>query len=200
LRRANTPWPATDGDHFLEAADFGRGGGDNLDAPALLLGVALVHAQEVAREERRFVAAGAGADFEHGGALVGGVAGEELEGELALGLGELLADLGHLLVGQGPHVGVALEAHLLERGEFGAQAADLARGLGDRLDLGIILGELHEVLRVEVARRHRRLQLLPPRLDLRDPFRGDGGHSASFGRSIASGLKSTAPHEHAHGK
>ena len=36
----------------------------HVDLPALPLGVARVHAEEVGREERRFVAAGAGADFE----------------------------------------------------------------------------------------------------------------------------------------
>ena len=53
------------GDRFLVAADFGRAGGDQLEPPALHLGVALVHAQQVAGEQRRFVAAGTGADFEH---------------------------------------------------------------------------------------------------------------------------------------
>ena len=37
----------------------------HLDLPALTLGVARVHPEQVRGEERRFVAAGAGADFEH---------------------------------------------------------------------------------------------------------------------------------------
>ena len=63
--RANTPWPVTDGDDFLVAAELGGAGRDQLDPPALLFGIALVHAEQVAGEQRRLVAAGAGADFEH---------------------------------------------------------------------------------------------------------------------------------------
>ena len=54
------------GDDFLEAADVAVAGRSHLEAPALRGGVALIHAEEVAGEERRLVAAGAGADFEDG--------------------------------------------------------------------------------------------------------------------------------------
>src|SRR3546814_10651351 len=51
---------------LLVAADLDFGGIDDLEAPALQLGVALVHAQEVGGKERRLVAAGAGAHLEDG--------------------------------------------------------------------------------------------------------------------------------------
>src|SRR3546814_21003001 len=56
---------------LLVAADLDFGGIDDLEAPALQLSVALVHAQEVGGKERRLVAAGAGAHLEDGIARVG---------------------------------------------------------------------------------------------------------------------------------
>ena len=52
-------------DDFLEAADAGVAARHHLDAPALALGVLAVHAEQLGGEQRGFVAAGAGADFEH---------------------------------------------------------------------------------------------------------------------------------------
>ena len=60
-------------DDFLVAAHLARAFRHDLDLPALALGVARVHAEQVAGEQRRFVAAGAGADFEEDVALVVGV-------------------------------------------------------------------------------------------------------------------------------
>ena len=52
---------------------------DDLDFPALLGRVALVHAEQIAGKQRRLVAAGPGADFENDVALVHGVFGNERE-------------------------------------------------------------------------------------------------------------------------
>ncbi len=69
---------ADDADHhFLVAADVAGALATDLALPALPLGVAHVHAQQVAGEQRRFVAAGAGADFEEGVAHVVGVARQQ---------------------------------------------------------------------------------------------------------------------------
>ena len=57
-------------DHFLVAAELGGALRNDLHLPALALGVARVHAEQVAGEKRRFVAAGAGAHLEEGVALV----------------------------------------------------------------------------------------------------------------------------------
>ena len=51
-------------DDFLDAAAAGVAEVEDVDLPALALGVARVHAEQIAGEQRRFVAAGAGADFE----------------------------------------------------------------------------------------------------------------------------------------
>ena len=64
----------------------------------------------------RLVAAGAGADFEHRGALVGGVARQQLQRQVALGLGELRLIVGQLL---GGHL-----AELLARPRAGISSSD----------------------------------------------------------------------------
>src|SRR3546814_1815496 len=62
------------GDDFLVPPGIRGRGRDQLDAPALRVGITLVHAQQVAGEQRRLVPARAGAAFEHRGARVRGVA------------------------------------------------------------------------------------------------------------------------------
>ena len=79
---ANTPRPCTSATislkpplrAFAQRQDFGL--------PALLGGVALVHAEQVAGEQRGLVAAGAGADFEDGVVLVHRVLGQQREADL----------------------------------------------------------------------------------------------------------------------
>ena len=125
------------GNCFLEAADVGFAGGDQLEPPALRLGEALVHAQQVAGEQRGLVAASPGANLEHCGALVGGVARQQLQRERALGFGQLVADVlrfrrGHFLeLGLGGWIGEHAVQHL----ELGAQPPHFARRRRDRLDL-----------------------------------------------------------------
>src|SRR3546814_3876238 len=74
-------------DLFLETPDFGCVGGDEFHLPPLRVGIALVHAEQVAREQGGFVAAGACADFQHGRAGVGGIPGQQLQREGAFGVG-----------------------------------------------------------------------------------------------------------------
>ena len=64
-------------DHLAVAAVLARALADRLDLPALRFGVAAVHAQQVAGEDRRLVAAGAGADFEKDVALVARIARQQ---------------------------------------------------------------------------------------------------------------------------
>ena len=70
------------GDDFLEAAERAFARRDDLDAPAVQRGIALIHAEEIAGEQRRLVAAGAGADFQDGALFVGGVLGQQRELQL----------------------------------------------------------------------------------------------------------------------
>ena len=72
------------GDDFLVAADLALAGREHLDLPAVRGGIALVHAEQVAGEQRRLVAAGAGADFEDGVLLVGGILRQQQELDVVL--------------------------------------------------------------------------------------------------------------------
>ncbi len=57
-------------DYLFITAVFALVGADDLHAPAAGFGVAAVHAEEIAGEDRRLVAAGAGAHFDKAGAFV----------------------------------------------------------------------------------------------------------------------------------
>ena len=138
LSLANTPVPGDVGDDFLEPADVVGVDADRLDPPALLGGEALVHAEQVGREQRRLVAAGAGADFEHRRARVGAVARQHGDGELALGLGQLVAQAGELLLGQRAHFGVGVVERRRARRARRASPRTSRGGPGDRLELGIV--------------------------------------------------------------
>jgi hypothetical protein len=76
------------GDDFLVAAGIALGGGNHLDFPAAVSRVALVHAEQIAGEQRRFQSAGAGADFENGAAFIGGILGQQHDFDLLLELAD----------------------------------------------------------------------------------------------------------------
>src|SRR3546814_7256597 len=71
------------GDDFLETTHVRRAGGDRLYFPTLLLGIAAVHAEEIAREKSSLVATCPGADFQHGGPSVSGIARQQLQRQRA---------------------------------------------------------------------------------------------------------------------
>ena len=127
-----------DGD-VLEAAEVGFGAVQHLGLPALALGEAQVHAQQVAGEQRGFLAALAGLDLQHHVGGVARVAGQQQFGEPVVQfvdrfgqpvglLGERRVLLGELP--RGDQVGTGLvefprAPH--DRGQFGVAAAELAR-------------------------------------------------------------------------
>ena len=131
------------GDHFLVAAMLALAGGDHLHLPALEGGIALVHAEQVAREDRRLVAAGSGADFEDHVALVGGILGQQQDADLVFQLFDLRFKGGLLF---GSHLG-----HLAARRDHAAEVFQLAIALaqgrcGSRggFEIGIFLRQLDE--------------------------------------------------------
>ena len=65
------------GDDFFIAAQFAFIGGNNFDLPAVALGVAAVHAQQVACKQRGFVAARSGAHFDEDVFVVVGIFGQQ---------------------------------------------------------------------------------------------------------------------------
>ena len=77
----------------------------HLGPPALQVGIAQIHAQEIAGEERRLVAAGAGADLEDRRLLVRRVLGDERHADLGLEGLEAGDELAPLLLGERGHVG-----------------------------------------------------------------------------------------------
>ena len=72
------------GDDLLEAALGALARGEDLGLPAMNGGIALIHAIEIAGEQRRLVAAGAGADFEDDVALVHRILGQQGEPDFLL--------------------------------------------------------------------------------------------------------------------
>ncbi len=94
------------GDDLLEAAGFALALRQHLDLPAVEVGIALVHAEQVAGEQRRLAAAGAGPDLEDRALLVGRVPRQE---QLPDGIDQDLDPLvesGGLLAGDLAHLGI----------------------------------------------------------------------------------------------
>ena len=93
-------------DDFLVAAEVGFALAHHFELPALELRVALVHAKEVACEERRLVSAGARTDFKQGAAVVGRVLREHENGEFALDVRQAAPDFDKLVTSHRAQFGV----------------------------------------------------------------------------------------------
>src|SRR5437667_5791698 len=160
--------PLHERDHLLEAAGAGRARGQHLDAPAVPLGVARVHAEELGGEEARLVAAGAGPDLEHGVALVVGVLGKEEVLERRVECGQARLERWQLAARQLAQFGVSLAQDLAMLVEVARHALALAPADDRLLELGALLGELRELAPVgdDGRVRDQALQLLVAPLDL----------------------------------
>ena len=128
-------------DHFLIAAKITLALRDNFRFPALTLGIAHIHAEQVARKKRRFIAARAGTDFQEDVPLVVRISRQQHDLEILIELLKLLAALRELRLGEFLHVGIRQEllalralllilfvlAHLLHHGlDFGAFTREIA--------------------------------------------------------------------------
>jgi hypothetical protein len=71
-------------DRLFDAVERSLGEREHLDLPALTLNEAGVHAVQIGREQRRLVAAGAGADLDDGVALVERILRDECRLQLGL--------------------------------------------------------------------------------------------------------------------
>ena len=165
------------GDNLLVAAEVVLRDRDDLHLPAAQLGIAAVHAEQIGGEQRRLVAAGAGAHFQNGAALVGGVLRQQLDLQLLLQL--LAARLQRLEIGarHGDHLlvggGIAdqrLEIVLLPVG--GAQRLD---GRDQRTERGELLRQLG-VGRLIDAGIELRLDRVPAPDHLLELVFGNSGH------------------------
>ena len=132
-------------DRLLEAAEPGLRQLHHLEAPAVQRGVALVHAEELGGEERRLLAAGAGAHFEDGVALVGLVLGQQHEPHLALELGEPLVERGQFASGERTHLGIGLAGERRQVVALGARGLEGRDLLDERREVAVFLRQLGEV-------------------------------------------------------
>ena len=136
------------GDDFLEAAHRAFARGDDFDLPALIGGVTLIHAEQIAGEQRRLVAAGAGADFENDIALIHRVLGQQREPQFLLERRAPCFKFGLFGFGDRAHLGVGRRVrdqagHAVEfvlRRAKGIDRIDHRRQLGEfarQLDEGL---------------------------------------------------------------
>ena len=97
---------ADDADNdLLVAAELAVVLGDDLRLPAVVFGIAQVHAQKVARKEGGLVAACARTDFKEDVAAVVGVLGQKQDLKLVLDDFEFLLGLQNLLLSERLHFG-----------------------------------------------------------------------------------------------
>ncbi len=139
------------GDDLLVAARVALALRQHLDLPAMKLGIALVHAEQIAGEQRRLVAAGAGPDLDDGAFLVGSVLRQKQEPHL-LGqvldprvepLGLVAGKIGHFRIGE----------QRLQPLPFADRRAELAGRLVDRLQFGALAAELDQRLAIKRRRQ-----------------------------------------------
>src|SRR5665647_611070 len=168
---------------FLVAAVVVLVGAQDVDLEALRLRVARVHARQVAGEQRRLVAAGAGADLDDHVLGVVGVAREHAYADLFAELLEPAAALAELLLREVAHLGVggvvAEEDFGVGHGLLGF--AEAARQFVDLLQLGVLAGDVGVAPAVaeHLGVGELRVELLVGALDLVDEV-VDGGHAKSL--------------------
>ena len=95
------------GDDLFVTALFTRALRNQVHLPALALGVAYVHAEQVAGKQTRFVPAGTGANFHENIALVARIPGQQLLLQLGLDGDEPLFAFAHFGLGQFAHFRIA---------------------------------------------------------------------------------------------
>ena len=169
------------------AAGAGLGGVEHLQPPALALGVALVHAEQVGGEQRGLVAAGAAADLDDRVLLVGGVARQEGDLQLLLEPREqrreplllLAPELALLLVARAQQV-----ARVVQRLP---RVAEAPSQLDDGFEVRPLARDLRHapVVGGHVGVPEARGQLLEPRFDLGDAFE----HVARVAASARAGAR-----------
>ena len=167
-------------DRFLVAPEFAFVARNNFGLPPLALRVAEIHAENVARKERRFIAPGARADFKEDVPFVVGVLRNELEPERFLKTFKLRLRLGSLFLSELAHLGVFSEFFSCFEVRF--RAFVLGELYRDRFDFGALAREVAELIHVGCgfrSRKHAVDFLKPP--GERGEFRADGVVKHFFG-------------------
>ncbi len=126
------------------------------------VGIALIHAEKIAGEQRRLLATGAGAQFEDGALLVGGVLGQKLHLQHPLKLLDPGPERAKLRFGERRHLGIRsrIVDQLLQVVALMCRAPELGDGGHDRVELGELAGEPHIALLIG-ARGKGALHRLP---------------------------------------
>ena len=159
------------GDRLLDAAPGALADRDQVELPAPPLRVAGIHPEQVAGEEGRLVAAGAGADLEDHVTVVVRVARHEQPPEL--GLDRLLPRLEHreLLARHAAHLLVGVVRHRAGRLQLIAHRGPGADRVDHRLEPRQLAAERLEPRGVAGRRRRRHLgdDRVVARLDLAKP-------------------------------
>jgi hypothetical protein len=139
--------PAHDSDdHFLVPADLGRALGDHFRGPAVALGKAHVHPQQVAGEQTGLVTAGACTDLEKDVAVIVRVLGQQQPLQVGFQRFDASARGVYLLLGKRLHVRVG--QHLLGPGEVGMRAQELVEPGNHRLELCTLASQRPETVHV----------------------------------------------------
>ena len=128
------------GDHFLEAAVLTGVFREDLDPPTLALGIARIHAEQVAGKDRRLVAAGAGTDFEEHVAPILRIFRQQHALQAAFQLLQLHAGTGDFLFSHLAQIRIAVLEQRLGAFEVTLHLAEVAVGEDHRLDFGVFLG------------------------------------------------------------
>ena len=151
--------------HFLEAAELARRLAEHLGLPALAFGKTRVHAQQVAREQRGLVAAGAGADFEERRAGVVGVLGQQQALHFVFELPQFGLGVRDLLMGHRDHVGIlggaGLGQHLARGRQIVFASAAAREAAGQLRDFGVLARQRHVLRHVghDVLARQQEVEL-----------------------------------------
>jgi len=164
-------------DDFLVAADLAGVFRHDFHLPATALGVACVHAQEVAGEQRGLVAAGAGADFEENVALVVGVFRQERGLQRRFQVRDFRFAVGQLGLGQFAQFRIG--EHFAGRFLVRFNLPILAIQRHHRGEIGMFAGELAVAVHVasDFRLRQQGVEFLQPLVGASELVRQRGFHS-----------------------
>ncbi|HEY4969647.1 MAG TPA: hypothetical protein VII35_07055, partial [Steroidobacteraceae bacterium] len=147
--------PAHLGDDFLVAAHGAFAGRDHLDLPALQIGEAFIHPEQVAGEQRGLVAAGAGADFQHDVAVIHGVLGQQRHADLLRQFEAAEAKRFALGCCHGAHLGFGrrIGEQRIDIRDLGVGGAVGLHRVDQRIEFGEFARDPHIVLGAELAQQ-----------------------------------------------
>ena len=167
------------GDDLLIAPGIAGRSVHDFDLPAHELGIAGVHPEQVAGEQRCLVAAGAGAHFEDDVGLVVDILRQQQQLHLLLQQGQAFAQLFNLHLGEFGHLAVTGGDQRLGLLQALAGRDHGARLLDHRAQLGVFLGKRDDLSRIG-GRAHTGFDLLEPVDHLLQAGLGKGGHGPPF--------------------